>query len=991
MALDDAELITMFVTESREHLEHFEADILALEEQCGEIDPDLPHRIFRAMHSIKGGAAVCGLPAVKTLSHAMENVMALVRDGLRTPDRSVIDVLLAAGDKLLAMIDDVRHSDSIDVHENLADLESVLANTSSDATPSAPAMTPGPDAEPLPYAADAEVAAGPFLLPRRHVADAAAHGRFVYAATAFTRTDIHAKDLTPLDYVQQIESIGTLMASRLDIDAVTGLDGCPGQDLPFHFVVATVLDPRVVGAGLGLPSDQIEPVPTHDAGAVAAARPAERRMAGPDAPVSAAPSSVATAEETIRVPVSLLDTLMDLTGEMVLSRNQLLRLTTKLADDVHDLPRVLQNINLVTNEVQDAVLRTRMQPVGTVLSKFHRVVRDLCRTLGKEVNFEISGEDVELDKSIVEQLSDPLTHLVRNSLDHGIEDPDERERQGKSRTGCIRLRAEHEGGQVLVHIEDDGQGMDPAKLINHAVERDVLTHEAASTLTDREAFTLIFRPGFSMAAGISDISGRGVGMDVVRTNIEELGGHVDIRSVVGEGTRITMRLPLTLAIIPALIVQTAGRRFAIPQSDLAEVVRPDEKTPLQCVRGMDVLRLRGELLRTINLGTVLGIPGSDATGQRYVLVLKAHGHRYGLAVDALMDNEDVVVKPLGAYLRGSRCYSGATVMGDGTLAMILTVPGLADYAGFTFGEDEDAEGSAVSQDAATTSETSSLLLFRNGTDERFAIHIEQISRVERVRAEDLERIGNRNFVTSGETALPVLRLHDHLPVAKPTADGDTFHMIVPRTGPHPTGILASRVEDIVDVHVVPDSDSMRCPGVLGTTVINGHLTILLDVYGLQEQADPGIHGHSAAETVLKGKRVLLAEDTEFLRTLESEYLNAFGCVVDVVCDGLSAWEHLSKNQYDVVLTDTEMPGLNGVELAERIRGSEALRQLPVIMLSALAAKRLVEKEQNIDVDVCDAKLDKERLREALAHVLAGGLDRPPNSQHAVSRDQGQTS
>jgi len=369
-----------------------------------------------------------------------------------------------------------------------------------------------------------------------------------------------------------------------------------------------------------------------------------------------APKQIITpkSDETIRVPVSLLSDLMNLAGEMVLGRNQLIRMAEGISQQITGLPALLQKINVVTSELQEKVMRTRMQPIGNIFGRFTRIVRDVSQRLGKEITLELSGKDVELDKSIIELLSDPLTHTIRNCADHGIERPETRSKAGKSRVGRVRLSARHEGGQVHIEIDDDGHGIDPAILRMKAVEKGLLTPQKAEKMTDHEALSIIFMPGFSTAEAVSDISGRGVGMDVVKANMERFGGSVDVESELGKGTRIVLRLPLTLAIIPSMIVVVGDRRFAVPQVNLEGVVRTDRDTKIEKVAGADVMRLRGVLLPVVDLPTLLGIPKSEGLPSAYVLLLKVDRHLFGLIVDGLLDSEEIVVKPLSSYLKRRR-------------------------------------------------------------------------------------------------------------------------------------------------------------------------------------------------------------------------------------------------------------------------------------------------------------------------------------------------
>ena len=587
------------------------------------------------------------------------------------------------------------------------------------------------------------------------------------------------------------------------------------------------------------------------------------------------------AAETVRVAVDLLDKLMDLAGELVLGRNQLLARLDQSDDP--GVKAVLQNIDIVTSDLQSNIMNTRMQPVGNVFKKYHRVVRDLSRKLGKKVVLEIQGSDVELDKSIIELLSDPLTHLVRNSLDHGLEPPPKRVLMKKDETGNIILRAFHEGGQVNIEIADDGRGIDPEKTRKAAVEKELLSEEEAALLSDQDAVMLVFSAGFSLAAQVTEVSGRGVGMDVVRANIEKLGGKIEVDSVVNVGTTIRIRLPLTLAIVPSLIVVVGAERFAVPQVNLVEIVRvkaSEVASRLEQIKGADVLRLRGRLLPLVRLADVLEIPRfytDPETGEQlpdtrgivsdrrndeveplagtvntrktdsdrrsvenqsavHVVVLRSGEHRYGLIVDRIADSEEIVVKPLSQFLKGCRCYAGATIMGDGRVAMILDVGGIATEANLRFHETiEEADGRAGETTADGLSRRE-LILFANAAEEQFAVDLEQIVRLEKVEAGEIEHIGGSEFMQHLGKGLPLIRLESQIRVSPIDAECEEFYVLIPRGEGSTGGILASRVIDTVDTAIALDHSSDDEVCVNGRAVIQGRLTTFLDAEKLLASA-----------------------------------------------------------------------------------------------------------------------------------------------------------
>jgi two-component system chemotaxis sensor kinase CheA len=475
------------------------------------------------------------------------------------------------------------------------------------------------------------------------------------------------------------------------------------------------------------------PAPLEDANEPAEGKKSEEEAA----------RSSAVADANIRVGVGLLDKLMDLVGELVLTRNQILQFNTEREDAA--LNATSQRLNLITTELQEGVMKTRMQPIGTVWNKLPRVVRDMALALGKQIRLDMDGAGTELDRTIIEAIKDPLIHLVRNSCDHGIEAPEVRVRAGKPSTGKLSLRAYHEGGQVNIEISDDGAGVDVARVKQKAVEKGLLRHEQAEKLTDREALNLIFQPGFSTAATITNVSGRGVGMDVVKTHIEKIGGVVDVFSRLGEGATVKLKIPLTLAIIPGLVISSGGERFVIPQVSLLELIRLEgdgSDKHIEHVHGTPVYRRRGSLLPIAYLNRVLGLKSAERAEAVSMVVLQAEDRQFGLVVDGINDTQEIVVKPLSKQLKGLTVYAGATIMGDGRVALILDVLGIGQRSG-VLAESREQTRAAAEQKAHSGIEQQRLLLFRAGSFERLAVPLSLVARLEEFPLSSIEHAGGR--------------------------------------------------------------------------------------------------------------------------------------------------------------------------------------------------------------------------------------------------------
>jgi len=879
----DEALFHEFVAECQEHLEEIEPDLLALEASGAEVPDATVNRVFRAVHSIKGAAGFLGFGAIQSLGHSMENVLMRIRDGEMVPRPDVVDALLVGLDRLARMVRDAHGEGQTPSPELVARLDALVA---SGEAPGWASVNPGAAAGPAGTArpvtagvAGITVHGPPPLGTYTFAVDAAAIAAAaqvtpVYALWVRDTEDLAGKGRSPEAFAAGFASFGECLAAGRSPDGSL-----------LHWLFKTVLDPDMVAMALDLPSQQIQRLAAEElAEAPAAAVPAPP-LPPPPAPLapqpapgaSAAPTPAPAQAETVRVSVELLDRLMDLAGELVLGRNQLRREFEQFENQKPRLTQLMQHVGHFTSEIQEHIMRLRMQPVGTVLNKFPRVVRDLSHKLAKEVELAVEGGDVELDRSILEGLSDPLTHLIRNCLDHGIEPPAERETHGKPRAGRVRLRAFHEGGQVNLTVSDDGAGIDAGRVTDKAVARGFLTAAAAEGLGDQERLNLILLPGLSTAGTVTDVSGRGVGMDVVKTNVEKLGGHLELESVLGRGTTVRLRLPLTLAIIPSLVVGAEGQRFAVPQVNVKELVCVRAGDPARRVEragAADVLRLRGRLLPLVRLADVLGMvrtcldPAADARrgdrrerlGDRraaptaepaerreqapdrrshwqsdlYVVVLRAGANRFGLVVDELFDNEEIVVKPLASYLQECRTFSGATILGDGRVAMILDAAGIVEAASLRFPEAPTEEIVAGSGNASHA-----LLMFHNAREEQFALPLASIARLEMVDPRELQQVGDREFVARRGAGVPILRLERFLPVRPTPTDLEEAFLIVPKSRQPVSALLVSEICDTVQVAVDLRRDP-ACPrGVLGTVVLGDRVTTFLDPEALRAAAEAG--------------------------------------------------------------------------------------------------------------------------------------------------------
>ena len=564
-------------------------------------------------------------------------------------------------------------------------------------------------------------------------------------------------------------------------------------------------------------------------------------------------------DSAIRVNVEQLDKLMNLVGELVLARNQIVQYSGAVQEN--SLIAASQRLNIITTELQESVMKTRMQPIGNVWTKFPRIVRDVAHELGKKVQLVMQGNETELDRTIIEAIKDPLTHIIRNAIDHGIETPEARTAAGKPAEGTLLMRAFHEGGQVNIEIMDDGRGINVAKVKEKAVQKMLIPAEQASRMSDRETFNLIFLPGFSTADKITNVSGRGVGMDVVKTNIEKIGGSVDVLSEPNNGTTIKIKIPLTLAIIPALVVTSGGDRFAIPQVSLLELVRLESneaKKGIEMLYGSPIYRLRGQLLplcylnrelelespstnRTSDVATPPNRTASSDADAVSIVVLQADGRQFGLVVDEINDTEEIVVKPLSKQLKGITCFAGATIMGDGRVALILDVLGIALHAN-VINEVRDRSLVDKTRSDLNLNNKQTLLLFEIGNDSRMAIPLSVVARLEEFKRGQIEHSGNQKVVQYRGQILPLISVSDYVnghghAVVK---ESEIVQVVVYSEQGRSIGLIVDSISDIVEDAVTVKRD-VPGDGILGSVVIQDKVTDLLDVSAIIRSADPSFY------------------------------------------------------------------------------------------------------------------------------------------------------
>lgn len=809
-----AEIVAEFIAEAGEVLVRLERDLVAVD---GGRDPgEVVANTFRAFHTLKGTSGFLGFARIGGLAHAAEDLLSGIRDGAVTWTRDITDALLAALDAQRAMVDEAAatgQDGTTDCGELIAKLRllaegGAAASVAAPPAPaqpaavSAPALTPVIEPTLTPVAAATPEPTAPATPPMPTP-------RFAPRAPAPT---LHRPDMPTAAPTLTPVATPTLTPVAAAAAAATPT---PTQT------------PTSTSTATSTPTPTATPTATPAAAPAPAATPARR----PDGDHAAESS-------TLRVPVPVLDRLMSLVGELVLARNQLL--CHEEARQDAQLTETSQRIHHLTTGLQESVMKARMQPIDTVFTRLPRVARDAAQATGKQARLVTVGAETELDKTLLEAIKDPLTHVVRNAVDHGLEKPGGRAAAGKPAEGTVTVRAFHDGGQVVVEVEDDGGGVNLERVRQKAISSGLISAEVAAGLGEREVVELLFRPGFSTAETVTQISGRGVGMDVVRTNVEKIGGSVELESYAGEGTTVRMRVPLTLVIVPSLIVSSGGQRYAIPQASLVELVRVSAEREAQMVvdvQGTKVFRLRGSLLPLVDLGVVLktGAAARTDDGATFIVVLSAAGQRFGLLVDDVADTEETVVKPLGRQLQALGVYSGATVRGDGHVALVLDVLGLARRSS-VLGEGAERARLSGAAVAGTGAVRRPYLVLRGRDDGRLAIPLDEVTRLEELAADTVERVGGTEAVQYRGAILPLVRLTSALPerrkVARqpegPPADGARVHVVVHQHQGRPVGLIVDSVLDVVEEAAALDGARAR-PGVAGCAVIQGRITEVLDM------------------------------------------------------------------------------------------------------------------------------------------------------------------
>ncbi|MCB2182377.1 MAG: hybrid sensor histidine kinase/response regulator [Desulfobulbaceae bacterium] len=1004
---ENENLLDEFVAESREHIELMERGLLELENNPKSADREEIAVIFRSIHSIKGAAGFLGQVQINRLSHVMETLLSRMRDGEINPDQIYIDALFAGVDQLSTMVNDIEQSNEVDIsgiYKRLVEL---------DADEKASLHSPQKSSGQSHFVLQ--------KLPENH----ANLFSLTYDLDALLKQD----SAWPVMHIQELASAGDILAAGFS----------EGENIPdeshakpqFHLLYSTIMEEDVLHEMPNMNDLQITPLTPLDilCGGEQSDTPqrisktekndlqADRASDAPSSQTEKEPrgaqgkniSALSTSSsnnappkessDTIRIQVSLLDRLMALAGELVLVRNQHI-----MAVDSNDaqIRGISQRLDIVTSELQEAIMRTRMQPIGNVFGKLPRMVRDLSHKLDKEIDIKISGNEVEVDKTILEALSDPLTHLIRNCCDHGIEMPQKRRECGKTGKGSIHTKAYHEAGKINIVIQDDGQGIDLEAVKNKALTSELRSEEELEHMSDKELLSLVLLPGFSTTQKVSDVSGRGVGMDVVKTGLEQFGGILELDSFPGIGTTVKLQLPLTLAIIPCLVVIVDNHRYAIPQVNLKELVclyDDDVRNKVECAGNQELYRLRDKLLPLVRFKEVLQRqkPFTENTrteitdkycklqtddGQHSCLnfaVVKSGNSAFGLIVDQVLGTEEIVVKPMHQTVKHLSIYSGATVMGDGQVALILDIEGIANHAGMEISAEQQEDSLERQIQENITDENEQVLLFKYGSQERFAVSLPLIKRIEHLPSSRIEKVGDKEFATIDNVSTRILRL-DQLLTVSPGQLQDNIFLLLPKYVRRPFGIVINELLDIEQTPLAMNGDGYNEDGLLGSAITDDHLTLFLDVYRLIEKAEPDWfeERRRATPPPEEQKSILLVEDMPFFRKMIKGYLEADNYKVLTAEHGLAGLEILSKNHIDLIVSDLEMPEMDGWTFISKARSNGYGCDLPALALSSLTSTHDRTRAMAAGFNEYEVKINREDLLTVAARLLQNDISKSVN-------------
>ncbi len=1021
-------MLSEFLTETFESIEVVDVELVELEKDPN--NKSVLDNIFRLVHTIKGTCGFLGLPRLEAVAHSGENVLGKFRDGEMDVTPEAVTLILKALDRIkeiLVGLEETQEEPQGDDSAIINDLNAMAEGkyTGQNEVEEPLAVVPEVEA-PIEVTDERPTVPGEVTLDELEAAFLAAPGP---EEEAVSETEVSQSE-NKLDNIGGAETIAVLshlFHNRIssDLSLKNLLDNsdlrkskkaveefflsslkqeqCDESivEKSFSNFISNGITEEQIGKTAAQLSSVLEEMKISPLGAefvveiyrqssvtmlgavTKSLKPGNEVKKPEEAAKAGKAKETSIANQSIRVAVDVLDNLMNMVSELVLTRNQLMQISRRTGGD-SEFSVPLQRLSQCTTELQEGVMKTRMQPIGNAWSKLPRIIRDLQLELGKKIELQMLGADTELDRQVLELIKDPLTHMIRNSADHGIETIEDRIAADKKETGTIRLNAFHEGGQIIIEISDDGAGLPVERLKAKALSNNLATAEEIDEMSDQQIQRFIFHAGFSTAQTVTSVSGRGVGMDVVRTNIEKIGGTIELKSTEGKGTTFSIKIPLTLAIVSALIVKSGDDRYAIPQISVLELVRASKESShkIEYINSTPVLRLRDRLLPLLNLNKILGFeeevdmeekvdsePSEIATSDDFIIITQVGDFTFGIVVDQVFDTEEIVVKPVAPILRDLSVFSGNTILGDGTVIMILDPNGIANEASEVMTDladqrAEEEEDKTVSK----TDDREAVLLFRAGGDTMRAVPLALVSRLEEIDVSKIEVSEGAKMVQYRGKLMPLVLINDQYDLKTEGRQS----MLVFTDDDKAMGIIVDEITDIKEDHINVELNS-KAIGQLGTAIIDDKATEVIDIAYYFEKTfnDWQLGGeHIPAETSSKRKSILLVDDSAFFLNLLKPLLTASGYKVTLATTASEALEMREQGlRFDLIVSDIDMPEMNGFEFAEEVRDVGPWQEIPMVALSANNSEARSKRGKEAGFDNYVEKLDRDTLIKAIEEQI----------------------
>ena len=1008
--MDD--LLNEFLTETFESIEVVDVELVELEKDPN--NKSVLDNIFRLVHTIKGTCGFLGLPRLEAVAHSGENVLGKFRDGEMDVTPEAVTLILNALDRIKEILDGLEQTQE----EPAGDDSEIInqLNAMAEGKTVAAVKIVEPVEAPIEVSNVRPSVPGEATLDELEAAFLAAPGP---DDEELAEEVVSGGKLESVGGVETVSVLSHLFHNRISSDAslnelLKGADLRKSKKAVEEFFTSCLqnekCDEGLVETAFadfinnGIAEDQfynttkhlesvceevgmssIDAEFTKEIYSETSKKMLEAAKKNIDAAETPKKAEVATksggkegsiANQSIRVAVDVLDNLMNMVSELVLTRNQLMQISRRSGENEFEIP--LQRLSQCTTELQEGVMKTRMQPIGNAWSKLPRIIRDLQMELGKKIELQMLGADTELDRQVLELIKDPLTHMIRNSADHGVETIEDRIAAGKKETGTIRLNAFHEGGQIIIEISDDGAGLPVEKLKAKALANELATEEEIAEMSDQQIQRFIFHAGFSTAAQVTSVSGRGVGMDVVRTNIEKIGGTIELKSTEGKGTTFFIKIPLTLAIVSALIVESGDERYAIPQISVLELVRAsgDSNHNIEYINSTPVLRLRDRLLPLLHLNKILGFEevneeqSGENTREEFIIITQVGDFTFGIVVDQVFDTEEIVVKPVAPILRDLNVFSGNTILGDGTVIMILDPNGIASEANEAMADLADQKAEEDETNAlATFDDKEAILLFRAGGETKRAVPLSLVSRLEEIDVSKIEVSEGNKMVQYRGKLMPLVLINDQYDIKSEGRQP----MLVFTDDDKAMGIIVDEISDIKEDRINVELDS-KAVGQLGTAIVDGIATEVIDIaHYFEKTFNNWQMGMDVMPDVVTSRRknILIVDDSTFFLNLLKPLLTAAGYNVTIAATASEALEFREQGfDFDLIVSDIDMPEMNGFEFAEEVREEGIWQETPMVALSANSSEKRFERGREAGFDNYVEKLDRDTLLKAIEEQIS---------------------